>query len=126
MRSSRPSATCSRHTCRRSARTAPLAWFADIESGAAAAFAGEPVVDDPRHGRVEGADAFAAYVADVRAWLKDETAGLIEPVRVTRSGRRSVEEVSVRLTGSHPELPVAVVSDLADDGRLSAVRVYHS
>jgi hypothetical protein len=89
-------------------------------------FGGLPLVDDPRHGRVEGPEAFAAYVEAIRAWLGDETTGVIEPVRVTHAPLRAVEEVSIGLAGDHPELPVAIVSDLAPDGCINAIRVYHS
>lgn len=92
----------------------------------AASFIGEPLVDDPRHGRVEGRDAFGRYVAAMRDWLTSETTGVVQDVRVTRAAGRFVEEVAVGLPGDHPELPIAVVSDVADDGRLRAVRVYHS
>ena len=91
----------------------------------ASSFAGAPVVDDPRHGHVEGVPAFSQYVLAMRSWLAD-TAGAIEPVRLTRTPQRFVEEVSVKLNGTHPELPVAVVTDLEADGRLRALRVYHS
>ena len=91
----------------------------------AGSFAGEPVVDDPRRGRVQGAEAFARYAGAMRAWLVEETAGW-ELLRMTRTPARYVEEVSVKLPGDHPELPVAVVGDLADDGRVRWVRVYHS
>jgi hypothetical protein len=92
----------------------------------AGAFAGDPVVDDPRHGNVEGKDAFAGCVFAMRDWLVEQTAGGTELIRITRTPARFVEEVSVKLNGDHPELPVAIVSDLAEDGRLRAIRVYHS
>jgi hypothetical protein len=91
----------------------------------AASFAGRPVVDDPRHGHVEGEQAFAAYVEAMRGWLDGE-GGETEAIGLVRTGDRFVEEVSVKLRGDHPELPVAIVSDLAPDGRLRAVRTYHS
>jgi hypothetical protein len=92
----------------------------------AGSFAGAPAVDDPRHGHVEGREAFVEYVVAMREWFVDGTAGVAEPIRVTRTPERRVEEVSVKLRGDHPELPVAVVADLAEDGRLRAIRVYHS
>jgi len=92
----------------------------------ARSFAGEPLVDDPRHGRVEGHDAFAEYVETTRAWLRDETAGAVERVHLTATPSRAIAEVSIALRGEHPELPVAIVSDHAADGRIKAIRVYHS
>jgi hypothetical protein len=87
-------------------------------------FANGPVIDDPRHGRVQGDNAFAEYVAATTDWL-DQQQG-VELVRLTVTAARTVEEVSVRLPGEHPELPVAIATDLADDGRIAAIRVYHS
>lgn len=92
----------------------------------AASFAAEPLIDDPRHGRIASRGAFDAYVSSMRDWLRDQTAGQVDPVRLTLTASRSVEEVSVRLRGEHPELPVAIVTELAEDGRLIAIRVYHS
>jgi hypothetical protein len=83
-------------------------------------------VDDPREGHVEGKGGFVAYVVATREWFLESTAGATEPVRVTRTPERFIEEVSVKLKGDHPELPIAVVGDLAEDGRLRAIRVYHS
>ena len=68
----------------------------------AESFAGSPVVDDPRHGRVEGREAFADYVAAMRRWILDATTGAVETIRVTRTPGRAVEEVSVKLNGDHP------------------------
>ena len=108
------------------ARAERLPFFAGIESRdaeqLARSFAAEPLVDDPRHGRVSGSDAFARYVEAQREWLREEARG-VDPVRLTLTPERSVEEVSVRLPGDHPELPVAIVTDFADDGRLRAIRV---
>lgn len=89
-----------------------------------ASFAARPLVDDPRHGRVEGGDAFRAYVVSMREWLAQQRG--IEPVALTDTEERSVEEVSVKLPGEHPELPVAIATDLVPDGRIDAIRVYHS
>jgi hypothetical protein len=89
-----------------------------------ASFAARPLIDDPRHGRVEGGDAFRAYVVAMREWLAQQRG--IEPVELTSTEERTVEEVSVGLPGEHPELPVAIATDLAADGRIAAIRVYHS
>ena len=70
-------------------------------------FAGDPVVDGPRQGHVEGREAFVDHAMAVRAWLLESTAGSTEPIRVTETAERVVEEVSVKLDGDHPELPVA-------------------
>src|SRR5688500_17955069 len=65
----------------------------------AASFIGEPSIDDPRHGRVEGRDAFGRYVAAMRDWLTSETTGVVQDVRVTREAGRFVEEAAVGLPG---------------------------
>jgi hypothetical protein len=60
----------------------------------------------------------------MRKWLAEQRG--IEPIALTSTEQRTVEEVSVRLPGDHPELPVAIDTDLATDGRIDAIRVYHS
>ena len=89
-----------------------------------ASFSAQPLIDDPRHGRIEGEQAFRAYVVAMRGWLAQQRG--IEPVALTSTDERTVEEVAVGLTGEHPELPVAIATDLAADGRIDAIRVYHS
>jgi hypothetical protein len=88
-------------------------------------FSADPLVDDPRHGTIAGGEAFARYMRTMRDWLARETAG-VDHVELTRTADRFVEEVSIRLRGDHPELPVAIVSDVGPDGGLIAVRIYHS
>jgi SnoaL-like domain len=87
-------------------------------------FAATPLIEDPRHGRVEGEAAFRAYVGATREWLAQQRG--VDPVALTKSALRTVEEVSVKLAGAHPELPVAIATDLAADRRIAAIRVYHS
>jgi SnoaL-like domain len=112
----------------RSRRVARVGFFDGISRRDAdellASFAARPLIDDPRHGRVEGEEAFRAYVAAMREWLADERG--IEPIGITSTEERIVEEVSVKLPGEHPELPVATATELAADGRIEAIRVYHS
>ena len=76
-------------------------------------------------GTIRGTEAFVEYVTATRRWLDDIGEG-VDHVRLTVSAGRTVEEVSIRLSGSHPELPVAIVTDLAPDGAIDAIRVYHS
>lgn len=87
-------------------------------------FRAVPLIDDPRYGRIDSQDAFRAYIADMKDWVAEQ--GSVDPVALTESGTRRVEEVSVKLPGPHPELPVAVVTQLATDRRIAWVRVYHS
>jgi hypothetical protein len=90
-------------------------------------FAGEPRVDDPLAGRVSGAPAFERFVRQRQAWLAERSARL-EPLRVTRADGRSVCEALLHLRQEKQpiELPIAVVGLVNPDGRLHAVRVYHS
>ena len=90
-------------------------------------FAGEPQLHDPVRGRVRGRDAFAAFVSETSSWLRDRgfTAELLEHAV---AGGHGFEEFVVRLAGPGDpiELPFAVVSDLAPDGRMVEVRIYFS
>src|SRR3712207_5290750 len=59
-------------------------------------FAGQPVLDDPRLGHVEGAGTFTASVTDQAAWLRERDA-VVENVALTRTPTRTVEEVVLHL-----------------------------
>src|SRR4051812_10943128 len=88
-------------------------------------FAGEPEVHDPVRGRVKGVAAFRAFVTETSAWLRDHHASVddVEHVILERHG---FEEVVLRLEtdGGTLEVPVAVVADREDDGRIDEVRIY--
>lgn len=91
-------------------------------------FAGEPVLDDPRVGYVEGARRLRAFVNGTADWLRERDA-VVENVALTRTPTRTVEEVVLHLladSGERVELPVAIVSDRNPDRTLKAIRVYHS
>ena len=91
-------------------------------------FAGEPVLNDPRVGYVEGARELGTFVTEMAGWLRERDA-VLENVALTRTPTRTVEEVMVRLTGDgggRVELPVAVVTDRNPDRTLKTIRVYHS
>jgi SnoaL-like domain len=91
-------------------------------------FAGEPVLDDPRFGYVEGARRLRAFVNGTADWFRERDA-VVENVALTRIPTRTVEEVVLRLladSGERVELPVAIVSDRNPDRTLKAIRVYHS
>jgi hypothetical protein len=88
----------------------------------------QPVLDDPRVGRLEGAGAFSAFVADQVTWLRERDA-VVENVALTRTQIRTVEEVVLHLLaadGRRIELPVAIVTDRNPDRTLKTIRVYHS
>jgi hypothetical protein len=90
-------------------------------------FAAEPVLHDPLHGRVRGALAFAAYVAELRSWLAAVNMSF-QPVDDVITKTRAVEEVVLHLEGDagRVAVPVAIVADRGSDGRLHELRVYHS
>jgi hypothetical protein len=126
-----------------------MPWFPDIEAGRVLAriysesprlsfyqgiserspdellpsFADGPRIDDPRHGHINTDDAFRRYVSEVREWVAQQQA--IDHVALTVTRERSIEEVSIRRNVDQPKLPVVIVTDLAGDGRLVAVRVYY-
>jgi hypothetical protein len=90
-------------------------------------FAGEPVLHDPRRGRVIGVRAFEAYVRELRSWLVHRNMTL-DPVDEVITGPRGFEEVVLHLDGGpgRVDVPVAIVADRRADGRLVELRVYHS
>ncbi len=100
-------------------------------------FAGEPILDDPRHGRVATRSAFENYVSAQQAWLAARSAR-IEPLAHTQANGRSVSEAVLHLAppaggpaadgpAEPVALPVAVAASLAPQGAgLTTVRLYHS
>src|SRR5215204_2340106 len=91
-------------------------------------FAGEPRVNDPRVGYVEGARELRAFVTGTAEWLRERDA-VVENVALTRTSTRTVEEAVLHLLsddGERVELPVAIVADRNPDRTLKAIRVYHS
>ena len=91
-------------------------------------FAGEPRVNDPRVGYVEGDREFRAFAMGTAEWLRERDA-VVENVALTRTPTRTVEEVVLHLladNGGRVELPVAVVSDRNPDRTLKTIRIYHS
>src|SRR5437016_2356221 len=90
-----------------------------------ASWADQPRLDEPRSGRIEGAEAFIRWAAGTREWLLGADAA-VRPVYLIVTPTRTVEEVAIDLTidGEHRELPVAIVADRNSRG-LTAIRVYH-
>ncbi|MBV9310373.1 MAG: hypothetical protein JOZ73_06060 [Solirubrobacterales bacterium] len=87
-------------------------------------FAAAPVIDDPRAGRIDTEAAFLSYVAATRERANQQ--GGFNPIALTRTKGRSVEEVSIELAGDNPDLFVAIAADLVADGRIRGIRVYYS
>jgi hypothetical protein len=90
-------------------------------------FAGQPILDDPRVGQVEGARRLRDFVSEMADWLRKRDA-ITENVALTLSPIRTVEEVVLHLLGEgvRVEFPVAIVADRNPDRTLKAIRVYHS
>ena len=92
-----------------------------------ALFAVEPLIDDPRHGRVAGAAGLPAFVAAQATWIRESDL-TAEPIRITVGPDRSLGEwlATLNVGGARTELPIAVVADRTPDGAITAIRVYHS
>jgi hypothetical protein len=91
-------------------------------------FAGEPRVNDPRVGFVEGTRELRAFASGTVDWLRERDA-VVENVALTRTQSRTVEEVVLHLLsdeGVRVELPVAIVTDRNPDRTVKTIRVYHS
>lgn len=90
-------------------------------------FAGEPVLHDPRRGRVIGERAFEAYISELGSWLSRRNM-TFDPVDHVFTEPRGFEEVVLHLDGEAGpvDVPVAIVADRQSDGRLVELRIYHS
>jgi SnoaL-like domain len=86
-------------------------------------FAGEPVLHDPRRGRVIGVAAFEAYVDELGSWLADLDVSF-DPIEHVFTEPRGLEEVVLHLDGEpgRVDVPVAIVADRQSD----ELRIYHS
>jgi hypothetical protein len=93
----------------------------------AAGFSEAPAIDDPFGGAVRGPASLDSFVADRNAWLAARAARLT-PGPITHAAGRTVVEAVLHLRdgGRDIDLPIAVVGDEASDGRVRALRVYHS
>jgi hypothetical protein len=93
----------------------------------AGGFSGEPAIDDPFARAVRGAGALDGFIAERHGWLAARAARLTLG-RVTRAGGRTIVEAVLHLRDQARavDLPIAVVGDDAPDGRVRALRVYHS
>lgn len=89
------------------------------------------VVDDPRAGRIQGAEALRVYADRANKWLLDHEA-VVSQVHATADDQRAVVESVVeldvpadRLPAGRWALPVAVVQE-GPSGHVKELRIYHS
>jgi hypothetical protein len=89
--------------------------------------AAEAAIDDPTAGRIEGAAAVVAYLADSAEWLGVRNA-VLRHVATTVGGGRRVGEFEVDLTvdARRLTLPIAAMVEPQASGRPTEVRIYHS
>jgi hypothetical protein len=110
---------------------APVPYFPGLMSGEPEAlvgsFSGEPELHHPVRGRVKGRRAFERLVAETNAWLAERGAVLGGVERLI-TPRRGVEEASLTIDSKQGriEVPVGIVADRADDGRIIELRIYFS
>jgi hypothetical protein len=108
----------------------PVPYFAGIQSGETAAlvgsFAGEPELHHPVYGRVKGVGAFERFVAETSDWLTEHHAVAGNPVERIVTPRRGVEELVLTVDRDHGRtgVPIGVVADRDDEGRILELRVY--
>ncbi len=98
--------------------------MADQPEALVRSFAGEPVLDDPRVGLVQGTRPLRAFVNGTADWLRERDA-VVENVALARTQARTVEEVVLHLLsegGERVELPVTVVADRNPDRTVKARR----
>lgn len=88
-------------------------------------FAGEPRVQHPLRGTIEGEYDFREFVAASERWLREREA-TVEDVRRVVLERRGFEEVVLHLGSGGLGLPHAMVADHSPDGRIEELRVYFS
>ena len=116
---------------RRGEKLIAVNYFAGLMAGEIDAlidsFAGEPELHHPVRGRVKGARAFVAFVAETNLWLEQRDVS-IEDVDMVVTDHRGVEEVVLHLGGEagHVDLPVAIVADRQSGGRIDELRMYFS
>src|SRR3954466_12740540 len=90
-------------------------------------FARGPELHHPRRGRIKGARAFEAFVAETTAWIAEFDIS-IEDVEHVVTERRGFEEVVLHLDGGNArvDLPVAIVGERRPDGLVDELRMYYN
>lgn len=93
-----------------------------------ARFNGEPYLNAPRYGEVQGNEAFASYVEAESAWLHEHQAQPAQVINTIVTPERIVAETVVDMVndaGEPIDLPIAIVADVSAGG-IDALRIYHS
>jgi len=89
-------------------------------------FAGEPLINEPTKGIIQGVRALEHFTGNYRQWMQRRNP---KPghVAVTVTEERIVEEFVLHLQfeQEYMDLPVAVAGDLHDD-KFTCIRIYHS
>jgi hypothetical protein len=90
-------------------------------------FAGEPRIQHPRRGLIEGEKDFREFAADTERWLQELGASVEDVQRIVLE-KRGFEEVVVHLDPGdrRTDLPHGLVADHAPDGRIEEIRIYFS
>lgn len=90
-------------------------------------FADEPQLQHPVRGRIRGARAFEAFVAETNEWLARHDVSVTDVERVVME-HRGFEEVVLEFDAEDGRvaLPHAMVADHDSRGRLTELRIYFS
>lgn len=90
-------------------------------------FVGEPRIQHPLRGLIEGEYEFREFVADTERWMREREAR-VEDVHRGVLERRGFEEVVVHLNGAAGpiDLPHAMVADHGPEAKIEEIRVYFS
>ncbi len=90
-------------------------------------FAGEPELHDPERGRIRGTRAFRAYAAWMNGMLNRQNVS-VENVSQVSTERGGFGEAVLHVHGERGQvaLPVAIVAEKRDDGRIIELRLYSS
>ncbi len=89
-------------------------------------FVGEPFLNEPTKGPVQGKRAFDHFVRNYRQWMQRRNPR-VDHIGSITGDNRTVEECILHLDykGESIDLPVAVIADLEGD-KFTQIRIYHS
>jgi hypothetical protein len=91
-----------------------------------AMFSGEPRLNEPSKGQVQGERAFEHFIGNYRQWMQSRNPRA-ERLDSIAAKNRTVEEYILHLhyKGESFNLPVALIADLEGD-KFKQIRIYHS